>query len=42
MLLSAAQMSCREQAELQEVEVIVGHELYAEVGSGEEKHCAGM
>ncbi|RMB98979.1 hypothetical protein DUI87_24524 [Hirundo rustica rustica] len=30
---SAAQMGCREQAEYQEVEAIVGHELYAEVGS---------
>lgn len=42
MLLSAAQMGCREQAEQQEVEAIVGQELYAEVGPGEEKDSAGM
>lgn len=42
MLLSAAQMGWREQTEQQEVEAIVGHERSAEVGSGEEKDCAGM
>lgn len=35
-------MGCGELAEQQEVEAIVGHELQPEVGSGEEKHRAGV